>query len=312
MPTSRAHTTWSLGARSDRRLTIVAGCVGTLFGAAFVAIDLLGPGIRPLELQVRLAHVVLTVGATAFVASRTRTAPRDGYVVAFLLMVLPYLVSFTLSERAAAAAAELGRPWAPFSGHRLVVFGIAALAPGPGWLGAILLATFVAHGAWLWLSLDMGAAAAQLPADEPWASLAYAAMAAVLYAHRVHHVRAERALARLHAERDTLRATNDALLAIRDLANTPLQVVTVALAVVRRRRAGPDPVLDGADRAMARLRDLRELLPGCEPTSASPDPRAIDVLRRAPPRAPQDARARDRGRALGAAAARRRADRPRT
>jgi hypothetical protein len=307
MATHSADAAWSQGARSDRRLTIAAGCVGTLLSAAFITIDLVGPGVRPLELGVRLAHLVLTIGATVFVASRSAATSRDAYAAAFLLMTLPYLVSFTLSERAAAAAAELGRSWAPFSGHRLVLFGIAALAPGASWLGAILLATFVAHGAWLWLTLDMGAAGAQIPVDEPWASLAYAAMAAVLYGHRLHHVRAERALARARAEREAVQATNDALLTIRDLANTPLQVVTVALAVVRRRREGPDPVLDSADRAMARLRDLRELLPVCEPTRASPDPRALDVLRRAPRTKERAARARDRGRPI---TARRRPVRP--
>lgn len=265
--------------RSDRHRTIAAGCLGTLLSIAFLGIDDRAMGIGPVELELRIAHTVLAVTGTAFLVWRGARASLALCVLAFLAFVTPYLASFSLSEPAAAAAARAGHPWAPFVGHRLVLFGLAVLTPGPFWLGAVLLVAFIAHAAVLWVALDLGEVGAHVPPDDPWASLAYAAMAVILFGLRHHLARLERELARARAEGHAHRSTAELLLSLRDLANTPLQVLAIALAVLRHRHPADEEVLDTGDRAIARLRDLSDLLPDHDATSLSPDPRALHAMR---------------------------------
>ncbi|MFO7567444.1 MAG: hypothetical protein R6X02_32675 [Enhygromyxa sp.] len=268
----------SFDARSDWRLAFSAGCLVGIGSAVFLVIDLLAIGVRDAEIILRISHLVLIAAALVLLWQHRRNPTRSFCTTAVVLMWLPFFWWLWLSEQTAALT---GKPWQPFVGHKVLFFSTAAMFPGPAWVGAAMLVALGLHAGALWFHLDLGAPEAQMPIDEPWATLAYWIIAGLLFGYRIHHNRVEHELARVRAEASALRMSTDAFLVIHDLANTPLQVLELALGLLRRRHVGDEDILEAASNAGARLRALRDQLPLARVTSASVDPDALRRLREA-------------------------------
>jgi hypothetical protein len=274
------HPNISMDARSDWRLSFASSCIGGVGASTFVLIDLLGgAGVRDAELFVRIVHVLIFVVTAIVLWSRRRRPTRRFCTIAALVMWIPFLPSLWLSEETAALAGRLGHAWQPFVGHKIIFFATAALFPGPPWIGAGMLVAFGLHATALWFHLDLGIRTAEVPIDEPWATIGYLGIAWFLFGYRIYHHRTEAELARVRAEARALELSTDAFLLVRDLANSPLQVLELAIALLRRRHIGDDVILDSATRALTRLRTLRDQLPVSRVTSTSPDPDALRRLR---------------------------------
>lgn len=267
----------SPAAQSDWRLAFTAACLGGLGAASFLVVDLFGAGVRPAELSLRIAHLLLFAVTATLLWRRRRRPTRAFCTVAAVVVWVPFFPSLWISEETSALAGRLGRSWQPFVGHKVLFFCTAAVFPGPPWVGAAMLVALGLHALVLWFYLDLGASTAKMPVDEPWATLAYLAIAWLLYGYRLYHARTERELVRVRAEANALKLSTDAFVVVHDLANTPLQVLELAISLLRRRHAGDDAIFDGALRALARLRELRDRLPVSTVTSAALDP---DALRR--------------------------------
>lgn len=268
----------SADARSDWRLTFTAACVGGVATAAFFIVDLFGAGVRPVELLVRLVHLLIFAVVAVLVWKQRHRPRRASCTIAAVVMWIPFFPSLWLSEETGALASRLGEWWQPFVGHKILFFCTAALFPGPPWAGATMLLALGLHALALWLYLDLGDPGARMPVDEPWATIAYLGTAWALYGYRLYHGRIERELARARAEANALKLSTDAFLVVHDLANTPLQVLELALSLLRRRHVGDDVIIDSAMRAIARLRTIRDQLPVTSVTRASLDPEALRRL----------------------------------
>jgi hypothetical protein len=153
------------------------------------------------------------------------------------------------------AWAATGVPWTPFQANKLGMLIVAAMGPEllPGLIGIGCFAL----AALLRLGLLEGAPTA---ADEPGVFFIFMVVAVVLLAMRVRGAASERALARARADVATSTELNHRLLALRDLANTPLQTIEVGVAMLSSRHPEARSVTAALERAVLRMRDLQPLL----------------------------------------------------
>jgi hypothetical protein len=141
--------------------------------------------------------------------------------------------------------------WVPFDAHKLGALAVALLAPPTVWVGLVAIAGFTVAPL-LELHAWEPEVRARMPAA-PWATLAYGVFACGLYAVQIRRYALMRRAARAEAEAAALERFARMVLALRDLANTPLQTVELTTALLRR-RGEPDPrLLDRILRACDRL-----------------------------------------------------------
>jgi hypothetical protein len=97
-------------------------------------------------------------------------------------------------------------------------------------------------------------------ADEPGVLFIFIGVAAVLLVFRVRGAASERALARANAVMSSSTELNRRLLALRDLANTPLQTLEVGVSMIALQYPAAKPITGAMERAVVRMRDLQPLL----------------------------------------------------
>lgn len=211
-------------------------------------------------LVARRARRLATIGAVTFVANNA------AIVVA-------------LWQDATMAALSPG-PWVPFQPQKLGALAVALLAPTRVWSGALSIALFVGSAVLRW-GLFSPAHRARAPA-EPWAILAFGTFAAGIYAYRVYTQRKEQRMAEALGEARISERLSRIVLALQDLANTPLQTLELTSALLAHRGASP-ALIARMQRSLARLRDLNRLMAHHSPARAawqwpvSLDSRAIIV-----------------------------------
>jgi hypothetical protein len=266
-------------ARSDWLLSVM-GC-GLIFvlHASFLIADLLGLGYHPVDTRLRAAIVLMIGGIVVLLLVRRDAASRWLCAGAFALAVLPFFVTFWISESSHALEGRLGHPWEPFLGAKVLSFVIAGVCPvRPRWLGAALLALAGIHQVAFWLVLDLGSPSANVSVNEPATAVIAAVVAWALLGFRLNHNRHERELFAARSEASILRTTNEAFLAVQDMANTPLQNLELAISLMEQDRP-QDPVVQKARRSLDRLRLLGQRLPVTRVTSASVDARSLERVR---------------------------------
>ena len=157
----------------------------------------------------------------------------------------------------AAMGALAAAPWVPFQPHKLGALAVALLAPPRIWSGAVSIGLFAGSAVLQWVML-VPELKARAPA-EPWAILAFGTFAAGIYAYRIYAWRKEQRLADALAEARISERLSRIVLALQDLANTPLQTLELTSALLARGGAAP-PLIDRMQRALARLRDLNRIM----------------------------------------------------
>lgn len=265
--------------QADWRLTLVTGALAFTFVLAFMIIDALGLSGRPFHVTLRVGHLVLVCAVTAYVWTRRRSPSRRLCAGAFVAIVTPFLVTFgaVVSELGAVGARITA--WSPFIGNDIAMFCIAGLCPRPRWLAPALILVFAAEEVAFWFLLDLKSVTANIPADEPWSSMAFTILALALYGVRVYFERSERELMRARAEAAMLRTMNEAFLAVHDMANTPLQKLELVLALLKDGRAANERLMTMARQALVQLHEIGNLLPMTAVTSASVDPAVLKQVR---------------------------------
>jgi hypothetical protein len=163
----------------------------------------------------------------------------------------------------AAMGVVAAAPWVPFQPHKLGALAVALLAPPRIWSGAVSVALFVGSAVLQWMMLGPQAKA-RAPA-EPWAILAFGTFAAGIYAYRIYTWRKEQRLADALAEARIAERLSRIVLALQDLANTPLQTLELTSALLADRGAAPT-LIERMQRALARLRDLNRIMAHYSPT----------------------------------------------
>jgi hypothetical protein len=272
-------------AAEAHRAAVVAallGIVGTALGAAGFW-EISGPLLRAVQ------AAGLLVSGTVFFTLRGRPPPyaRLQANALFLLVLLPTLVMVWLVDDARAAH---GAHWVPYEPAKLSALTLAVIAP-PGWpTGVVAILMFIGSSLLHHASLS-GAVRARMSAGEPFGVLAYGAFALVLLAfkQRGYTLRAE--LQRARSEKVAIERVARLAMALRDLANTPVQT----LELIRQRLLVEDDLRPQAERmrrALERLRRLNDILAPYQSAVVSEDEgraleREIGSVSRAPGRGPR-------------------------
>jgi hypothetical protein len=156
------------------------------------------------------------------------------------------------------AYARSGLPWVPFQAEKLGMMTVALIAP-EAWVGMTSIAAYAIVSLAQLVTFEREVRE-RLSIGEPWPTLAFAVFATVMLVYRLKRSEMERKFAAACAERDASEQVGRVLLAVRDLANTPLQ--TIAFAAETAREIHPDvgPVMDRVERSLAKLKMLEKQL----------------------------------------------------
>jgi hypothetical protein len=203
-------------------------------------------------------HVATAVLASAslilLVATRDRPRRWLGTVV-FLAVIATTLAALSWTDRVLAHADP---HWYPFDAHKLGALTVALLAPPSLWVGLVAIAGFTIVPL-VELHTWEPEVRARLSAA-PWATVAYGAFAFAVYVLQMRRYALLRRAARAEAEAAALERFARMVLAVRDLANTPLQTVELTAALLRRRGEPDARLLDRVLRACDRLVGLGRVL----------------------------------------------------
>jgi hypothetical protein len=127
--------------------------------------------------------------------------------------------------------------WDPFDAQKLGALTVAMLAPPSAWVGVLNIAGFTLAPMVEVFSWPHAVRAA-LPPEVPFASIAYGVFAIGVLALQLRRLAREYREAQHQAQAATTQRFATMVLALRDLANSPLQTIELTLA---RLRAGGDP-----------------------------------------------------------------------
>jgi hypothetical protein len=154
--------------------------------------------------------------------------------------------------------AALEPNWVPFQAAKLGCLVSAMVAPG-FWVG---LASILAYSLTAVLQFEVffpPEIRAELPA-EPWPILAFAVAGVLALVYRFRRARLEQEIARIQAQNFAIKQLAEAFLSIRDLMNTPLQVIELSIDLLRKSNDPNKPIIDRIEHSMQRLRELNSLL----------------------------------------------------
>jgi hypothetical protein len=200
-------------------------------------------GAIALFLIARRGHVTVRTAALSFVVNNASIVAalwiRDGYF------------------------ARGARAWVPFQAHKLGALAVALLAPNL-WSGVASIVGF-AGSAIVRYALFPAALKARLALGEPWASLAFGLFGVALLVHHLRGRAKELALVHALVQAAALERCAEKLTAVRDLTNTPLQIMELTVAVMHRRTGAPSAEdFDVLKRAIARMREINIILAQAE------------------------------------------------
>lgn len=195
----------------------------------------------------------LVTGLVVLVALRvTRRRPREELALALAFVV--FVPSLLVRAYAQAQFAHGGAPYEPFLGHKIAMVILPLVVPRRLWLGVSLEVVLLLETLGLYRHLHLAdAKLLMIPFVEPWWTMLYAGIGLALM-----RMREQRRVASVRLLRDDLElsilARRTALsLAIRDQICSPLQSLSLTLAVLKARHGDPllASAIDGAVSSMA-------------------------------------------------------------
>jgi hypothetical protein len=241
-------------AAEAHRAAVVAallGVLGTTMGViGFWRIS--GPALRILQ----AFGILLSGSVLLWLRAGQLSFTRRQSNALFLLVLAPTVVMTWLIDDARSNASA---HWVPYEPSKLSALTLAIIAP-PGWpIGLATILVFIG-AALLHHAVLSDAIRARMSSGEPFGTIAYGAFALVLlwFRQRSYTMRGE--LERARAEKVSLERVARVAIALRDLANTPVQTLELVLQRLRTRAPDLELQTERMGRALERLRRLNDIL----------------------------------------------------
>src|SRR4030095_14626686 len=155
--------------------------------------------------------------------------------------------------------AQLDRNWTPFQATKLGCLIAGMVAPG-FWVGliSILGKSFTALVQFeLFFPPEIKA---RVEPAEPWPMLAFAVVGVLVLVYRFRRAELEQEISRIQAQNFAIKRLAHAFLNIRDLMNTPLQVIELSIDLLRRADDPNKPLVDRIDRSVQTLKEINFVL----------------------------------------------------
>ena len=202
--------------------------------------------------------ITFAVGLALVVAAK-RFQKRWSDDVSSAVFVLGILPVVALIWAMVAYRAQRGQPWCAFEEYQLSCVTVATLAPPRIWAGLSGIALF-ASSAFIQFALFGPAERASVAGGALEGVLAFGVFAVVLLFFRVRSQRVAAEAARAFEEARMMKRWSSAVAAIRDLANSPLQLLTLEAEVLRRKYPEVKDHAERIARTTKRLNELNALL----------------------------------------------------
>lgn len=183
-------------------------------------------------------------------SQRGRSTLRVCYTV-FLLNSLTVIAALWVRD---SSLAQQGMSWVPFLPNKLGTLIVGLLAPG-FWIGLIGIA-FHVISVTVHLEFLPSEIRSRTPVGEPLATLAFALAAVMVLISRYRRIQLE--MEALNFKAQSLAAKNLALtvLRMRDLMNTPLQIVEFSVSLLRQKSGYEETALQSMENALEHLNEL--------------------------------------------------------
>jgi hypothetical protein len=230
------------------RLTGVAAALG-VFALAFDAVT--SPHFIKVSWVLWAAMSVCGAVWLWLITSR-RPTPKAA-TIGFLIVNAAILVQLWVGTE---LIAESGVRWVPFRQYQLAAMVVALLAPPKAWVGVVTISAY-AGAALLQLALFDPSIREHLPYGDPWATVVYGVLAIAVLAYRLRSTRIEREAVRAHAEAQDYALLARAMVALRDLSNSPLQTISNIVELLRIE--GLHELADRLERSVQKLVEIEEI-----------------------------------------------------
>jgi hypothetical protein len=148
--------------------------------------------------------------------------------------------------------------WVPFQASKLGCLIAAMLAPG-FWVGLLSILAY-SISAVIQFEFFFPPELRAQAAPEPWPIIAFALGGILALAYRFRRAQLEQEVARIQAQNFAIRRLANAFLNIRDLMNTPLQVIEFSVDLLRNSKEPAKPIIDRIDRSVQSLREINSVL----------------------------------------------------
>jgi hypothetical protein len=227
------------------------------------ALNVLG---SPMELVISRGVVSMPrwapLGASAFgillftILLWRRERPTRGFAALAFLLNSAAVIGCMWVENA--RWSTLGTQWTPFQGDKLGALVVGLLTPELI-VGLVAIAGYAAAVTIQW-AMFSPEVRASLTRGEPMVTIIFAGVAVFILVSATRRYAFERRLIEQQRDAAALEELARALLAVRDFANTPLQVIASAAAVVQLKHPEAESQVAQIERALERLRRLNQLL----------------------------------------------------
>jgi hypothetical protein len=241
---------------SDREAWFGA-TVAAFFNAAGMLIELAlirrTPGVSP-EPALVSSFVGLALLSVLFVR---RKRPTVGWASAIYLINTASVATALLLTNLDFAVAQ--ENWVPFQASKLGCLIAAMLAP-EFWSGLSSILTYCLSA---WVQFEFfftPEMKAHVAAGEPWPIIAFGLAGVLALVYRFRRAQLEQELARIQAQNFAIRRVANAFLNIRDLMNTPLQVIELSIDQLRNSTGVQKTTLERIDRSVRSLTEINSLL----------------------------------------------------
>lgn len=236
--------------------TLIFACVASFFvQIIFVFID--GYAIGEFMVWLNSSHAFLSAAVGVWLFVRRRDIPSvEALEIAFLITLIPYFITTWFGETAGLALGQLRQPFIPF---QFLCIYIAVMAPGRVKVAAIeILATLViAVSFWFVLKNKFPLAGVT---GEPWTTLAFGLISLLMLSARAYRKGIIQKLEKNKAEAEAFERAARLFLAVRDRANSPLQVINLCATIIVARHPDETETVERLKRSIVKLQELSDIL----------------------------------------------------
>jgi hypothetical protein len=175
----------------------------------------------------------------------------------FVVIIAPFYLMIWINH---VTYSQLQIPWTPMAGPKLLFLTLAVLVPGHYRVNALLMLAAAAESIALWALLDFPVDQLRRLPPEPWMTLFFGVFSALLLVFRYRDERVIRQLALSRVQAELLEGQARIFLSVRDLSNSPLQVLLISMQLLRKNSREQHPELDTMNRAVERLARVNKVL----------------------------------------------------
>ncbi len=149
--------------------------------------------------------------------------------------------------------------WVPFQATKLGCLIAAMVAPG-FWVGLVSILVYSFSAIFQWAFFFPPDIKTHIDPAEPWPILAFALAGVLALVYRFRRAQLEQEIARIEAQNFAIKRLAYAFLNIRDLMNTPLQVIDMSIDLLRKSNDPNRQTIDRIERAIQSLREINTVL----------------------------------------------------